>query len=205
VPRPGAPGAPGRGKSDRDVTRRTLLRQLLVLLGIGSGSLAVPTTGRGADAAPSSGTLSQLELDDLVAFGEVLVEGRALSSAERGFLLQHIEDRMKRTPESLALYRTTVTTLEQLAGRPFARLDLHARTELVARHRLGVSQISADETLGPLSSQTQTVRTQVVEDLIGGYYNSPAGWAVVGYDTFPGRCGDLTRYTRAEPLSRPAS
>src|SRR2546422_7827598 len=26
---------------------------------------------------------------------------------------------------------------------------------------------------------------------LAGYYGSPAGWAVVGYATFPGRCGDL--------------
>ncbi len=169
-----------------------------MLLGIGPGSLASPATGRAADAMPPPAALSPLELDDLAAFGEVLVEGRALSPAERGFLLEHIEDRMKRSPDSLALYRTTVTTLQRLAGQPFRRLDLHERTKLVARHRLGVSQISEDETPGPLSSEMQAVRKQVVEDLIGGYYSSPAGWAIVGYQTFPGRCGDLTRYTRAE-------
>jgi hypothetical protein len=38
----------------------------------------------------------------------------------------------------------------------------------------------------------------VVRDLVGGYYNSPAGWAVVGYAHFPGRCGDLGRYVRPE-------
>jgi len=44
----------------------------------------------------------------------------------------------------------------------------------------------------------RAIRTRAVPDLIGGYYGSPAGWAVVGYTTFPGRCEDLTRYVRAE-------
>jgi len=42
------------------------------------------------------------------------------------------------------------------------------------------------------------VREKAVPDLINGYWRSPAGWAAVGYGVFPGRCGDLTRYTRPE-------
>jgi hypothetical protein len=113
--------------------------------------------------------------------------------------LEHIEDRLKHTPGHLSLYRTTVSTLERLAGRPFARLDLPERIELVTRHRLGASQTSVEEAPGPFSSEMQVIRKQIVEDLIGGYYGSAAGWAIVGYQMFPGRCGDLTRYTRAEP------
>jgi hypothetical protein len=181
------------------VTRRTLLQRLLIVLGIRPGNLASPVTARAAEMAAQPGALSSLELDDLVAFGEVLVEGRALSPAERGFLVEHIEDRLKRSPGYLSSYRTTVSTLERLAGRPFSRLDLRERTELVARHRLGVSHVPVDEAPGSSPDEVQPDRKQVVEDLISGYYASPAGWALVGYQTFPGRCGDLTRYTRAEP------
>ena len=49
--------------------------------------------------------------------------------------------------------------------------------------------------LGPFPDDASLVRTRVVPNLIAGYYASPAGWAVVGYDVFPGRCGDLARYT----------
>jgi len=172
---------------------------LLVLLGIGPGSLTSPVMGYAAEAASKAGELSGAELDDLIAFGEVLVEGRMLSPTERGFLLEHIEDRLKHTPGHLSLYRTTVRTLERLAGRPFARLDLPERVELITRHRLGASQTSVEEAPGPFSSEMQAIRKQIVEDLIGGYYGSAAGWAIAGYQMFPGRCGDLTRYTRAEP------
>jgi len=172
---------------------------LLVLLGIGPGRLTSPVIGYAAEAASKTGVLSGAELDDLIAFGEVLVEGRVLSPTERGFLLEHIEDRLKHTPGNLSLYRTTVSTLERLAGRPFARLDLRERLEVVTRHRLGTSQMSVEEAPGPFAAEMRAIRKQVVEDLIGGYYGSPVGWAIVGYATFPGRCGDLTRYTRAEP------
>ncbi len=89
-------------------------------------------------------------------------------------------------------------TLERLAGRRLASLEIQQRTELIARHRLAVSLVRPDEDLGPFPEEVRTLRTRIVPDLIGGYYNSPAGWAAVGYDTFPGRCGDLTRYGRSE-------
>jgi hypothetical protein len=150
------------------------------------------------EAASRSGGLSSADLDDLVAFGEVVVEGRALSVQDRRYLREHMEDRVTRSRESLAQYRTTARTLERLAGRRFSRLEPGERIALVARHRLGVSSVWPDEDVGPFPNEMRTVRARVVPDLVEGYYRSPAGWAVVGYDTYPGRCGELTRYTRRE-------
>jgi hypothetical protein len=181
------------------ITRRRLLQRVLVLLGLGPAGVTTPLRAHTAEVASTAGPLSAAQIDDLVTFGEVLVDGRALSAAERGFLREHIEDRMQRTPAYVDVYRTTVTTLERLAGRPFARLEPAERIALVARHRLGSSQLSEDEVSGRYPEDVRTIRKQAVEDLVGGYYNSAAGWAVVGYQTFPGRCGDLTRYTRPEP------
>ena len=42
------------------------------------------------------------------------------------------------------------------------------------------------------------IRSRVIPDLIEGYWSSPAGWAAVGYTTFPGLCGSLARYTRSD-------
>jgi hypothetical protein len=171
---------------------------LLVLLGIGPGGLASVVRGHAAELTSGSGALSPGDIDDLIAFGEVVVEGRALSVSERRFLLEHIEDRLRHAGEYPELYRKTVSTLQRLAGRPFARLELRERVELVSRHRLA-SRASMDEAVGPFAEEMQDIRKRAVEDLVGGYYGSPAGWAIVGYQTFPGSCGDLTRYTRAEP------
>ncbi len=137
-------------------------------------------------------------MEDLVAFAEVLVEGRTLAPAERGYLVEHIEDRTRRSPEYLSLYRTTARTLERLAGRRVASLEIRERIELVARHRLGDPRVLPGEDLGPLAEEVRALRRRAATDLIEGYYRSPGGWAVVGYATFPGRCGDLTRYTRPE-------
>ena len=122
-----------------------------------------------------------------MAFAEVLVEGGTLGPDERRYLVEHIEDRVARRPGYLAYYRTTARTLERLGGRRAASLEMPERIELVARHSLGVRLVRPGEELGSLRRGVRTLRTRVVPDLIGGYYNSPAGWAAVGYDTFPGR------------------
>lgn len=179
-----------------EVTRRSLLQRALLILGIDAAGVTGLLSGPAAEVV--SRRLSTAEVEDLVAFAEVLVEDRALTPAERGYLVEHIEDRTTRSPGYLALYRAAVSVLERLGDRRIASVEIHERTELVARHRLAVTQVLPGEDLGPLPEEMRTLRTRVVPDLIGGYYGSPAGWAAVGYNTFPGRRGDLTRYVRPE-------
>jgi hypothetical protein len=144
------------------------------------------------------GLLSPAEMEDLVAFGEVLVEGRTLSFTEREFIVEHIEDRTRGSPEYLLLCRTVASTLNRFAGQRFSSLEIRERLELVARHGLASRREQPEVDLGLSSPEIRTLRTRIVPDLIRGYYASPAGWAVVGYESFPGRCGDLARYTRPE-------
>jgi hypothetical protein len=135
----------------------------------------------------------------LLAFGEIVVEGRSLPAAERGYLASYIEERAEEASGYYRTnYRTAVDLLNRLAGSPFSSLDFDQRIALVVLHHLTSSRVLPDEDLGPFPEDVRAVRTQVVPDLIRGYYGSPAGWAVVGYDTFPGRCGNLARYTGPE-------
>jgi hypothetical protein len=181
------------------MTRRGLIRRLLLVLAVpwraGRPKVEAAQPASPAGESPAR-SLSAAELDDLVAFGEVLVGPGPLSTRERGFLVDHIRYRTSLASDYyLEAYRSTVGLLKRLAGAPFASLDLPRRQALVGRYRLDAPLASPDEDLGPFPEPTRTVRTQVMGDLVGGYYDSPAGWAVVGYDAFPGRCSDLTRYT----------
>ena len=191
------------------MTRRSLIRSLLLLLGFDSVAPGCRAGRRGDETAaqpddpglpsPPTEPLSPTELASLLAFGEILVEGRPLSAAERGYLAAHIEERAEEASGyHRAHYRTAVGLLDRLAESPFSRLAFDQRTALVTRHRLTVSRVLPDEDLGSFPEDARAVRTQVVPDLIAGYYRSAAGWAVVDYGVFPGRCGDLARYQGPE-------
>ena len=168
--------------------RRLLLQGLIAILG------ATRATADAIRPLPRASQLSGAELQTLVAYGEVLVESRELSSAERGYLVEHIEQSVREHPETVARYKTTARLLDRLARARFATLDLDRRRALVTRHRLDARPVGGEDP----ADETLDIRTRVLPDLIEGYWASPAGWAAVGYTTFPGRCGDLARYTRPE-------
>jgi len=191
------------------MTRRGLIRGLLLMLGISSVGLVRRAERRARETVAQPGgpgpspspaePLSRTELDNLLAFGEIVVEGRSLPAAERGYLASYIEERAEEASGyHRANYRTAVGLLNRLAGSPFSSLSFEQRVALLVRHHLTSSRVMPDEDLGPFSADVRAVRTLVLPHLISGYYGSPAGWAVVGYDTFPGRCGDLARYTGPE-------
>ena len=187
------------------LSRRSLLRSAVLGLGVEPRAvLGLPGQVQGPDvrlvgqihSAPASSRLSEPEIDDLVAFAEPLVEGRPLSPVERDALVASIAEHVARDPDHLGLCRTTVSLLHQLAGRRFSSLTMTERVELMTRHRLNSPDAPPEVDRDP--DAARAVRTRARRALIGDYYRSPAGWAAIGYDVFPGKCGDLERYTRPE-------
>ena len=187
--------------SAADTTRRSLLQGLVVAVGgdqagvlgaLGRRARAVAAWLTPSAAESATASLSSDDLQDLVAFTGVLVVGAELSDVERGHVVDHIQEHERAGHDyQLEAYHATVRVLGRLAGARFATLDLPRRLALVRRHDLGRS---VDRPGDP--DETRVVRARVVPDLIGAYYSSAAGWAVVGYDAFPGRCGVLDRYTQ---------
>ena len=169
--------------------RRDLLRTFALVL-------AVPSAGVGDEPAPRAERqpLSDTEKATLLAFTEVLVGDRPLPVPARAELLSHIGARVIAREDMLALYREAAAVLDRLAGAPFSKLAMRDRRDIVARHDLAPSRARIPRPEGVANA----IRRHVALDLIAGYYASPMGWAVVGYGTFPGRCGDLGRYTRTE-------
>src|SRR5262245_28076670 len=95
---------------------------------------------------PGSVALSAAELDTLVAFGEVIVDGRPLDADARAALIEVITETVRRTPDEIESYRGAAGLLDRLAGARLGTLDLTARAALIARHRLDVLAI-ADESI----------------------------------------------------------
>jgi len=186
---------PAAGPVARGVTRRFVLGSALLLAGAGhvdaaTGAAAPPSP----DRAAASGRLTWADIEDLVAFAEVVVDGDPLAPEARQALADHVRERAARHASQEALYRTAVDLLRRLAATRFAEATPERRLELVARHRLGVTIVKADESV---TDEVRAVRTRVARDLVAAHYGSPAGWRVVGYTSaFPGGCGDLEQYTR---------
>jgi len=173
------------------LTRRELI------LGVGATLGLDPPGGLRSPGGPA--VLSGSQVENLVRFAEVLVGDSPLSRVERDDLVDHIERRTKQGGGYyLELYRKTARLLDRLARARFSSLGFTQRVALITRHRIFSSDVRPGENLGAFPDDTREVRTRAVPDLIGGYYASPAGWAVVGYSAFPGRCGDLARYTSPE-------
>jgi hypothetical protein len=143
-------------------------------------------------------TLSSEEIGSLLALGEAVVEGRALSPDERRYLTEHIEDWARHIPGQLAYYRTAASLLDRLAAKPFSSLAIGDRIRLISLHRLDARSVPVGQDPEAIAAEARMVRSRVVPALIEGYWSSPAGWAAVGYQIFPGRCGELVRYTRPE-------
>jgi hypothetical protein len=175
------------------VKRRQLLQGVVAILWGRPRATAAAIT---RPPSPSS-RLSAVEMRTLLAYGDLLVEGRALSASERGYLTEHIEDSARRSEDMRERYKRAARLLDRLAGRRFWALGLEGRRALVTRHRLDSRPVSGEDR-APSDEEILAVRTRVIPDLIEGYWSSPAGWAAIGYTTFPGRCGDLDRYTRPE-------
>ena len=151
------------------------------------------------DPLSPTGALSASDMETIVAFGEALVVETPFSETEKGYLSRHIDHRTKNTPGFFSVYRLTADFLQCLVpSGEFSKLPLGERIKVLTRHDLLSYDVQAREYLSPFHREELMARTLAVPDLIVGYYASPAGWAVVRYETFPGRCGDLSRYTHPD-------
>jgi hypothetical protein len=149
------------------------------------------------DRSSQPGRLSRREMDAVLAYAEVLVSDTVLSGAARAGLEDYVTDRSEHEPGYCALYRLAVDVLDEAAGGDFAARPPDERRRAVHRRHLDQYDVRARHWFWPGDRRSLTVRALAARDLMTGYFLSPPGWALVGYDAFPGRCRDLSDYTRA--------
>lgn len=185
------------------MTRRLLLQAALGAIWIATaGACLLPVrvraarAGLPATARPAVAPLTADEVETLVALAESAADDRPLSPEWRRDLAQEITESARDNTDERAAYRTAAALVDRLAGRRFAGVDFAERVALVTRQGLHVSGVPPGEPPGDFPEERQAVRTRAIPALIAAYWRSPAGWAAVDYDAFPGRCSDLTRYTR---------
>ena len=112
-------------------------------------------------------------------------------------MADHVDERTEYHPGYLPLYRTTAALLDSHAGTSFALLDRDARTRLMLARRW-LPDVRPRDYLLTFDRRELALRVFAAPDLIEGFYDSPAGWASIGYRQARGNCGDLLRYTQPE-------
>jgi len=153
------------------MTRRGLIHRLLLIFTVQSivpwrragrqGLEAAQLTPRPAE--PPTESLSELELDDLVAFGEVVVGPGSLSPLERGYLVDHIGYQARRASGYyLSAYRTTVSLLarEELkeVWKALDAVSAQQRTIFLLRY---AEEMSLAEIAGVLGLAIGSVKAQL--------------------------------------------
>jgi hypothetical protein len=117
----------------------------------------------------------------------------------------HVDGDTSRTPGLLAEFRSAVTSLDAGAaalepGTKFADLDLvrrdqvlrsivkpfpHPESEPPWRRLSGLTSDNLDLLLSP--RWRRRFREHVVRNLLGYFHRSARGWAIVGYEDYPGK------------------
>jgi len=155
------------------------------------------------------GALQDVEMRNIIALCETLIAPESkppveffhdyvntVTQSERGFLKEY--------QRAAALLNATSTGMYgQGAQRPFVDLS-HPQRDKVLQTLLWRYPAN-DRIVGKVEKLSAgldaiALRIYVMGPLIGHYYRSPYGWAVVGYESFPGRLPlDPRAYTRVLP------
>lgn len=146
----------------------------------------------------TTGSLSPAEIETLIAYTEVLCDVVDLSEETRQTLRSHIDERTQNDPGYLSLFRMAAKFVDQLGGGKFSNLSREARTSALERRGLMSCRVHRRECFSPFGRTERTIRALAATDLVSAYYRTAGGWAVAGYSSPQGRCGDLARYTQAE-------
>jgi len=149
------------------------------------------------DPTAATGPVASPALAALLAFAEVVVVGDALSGEGRESLRAALDEHAATRPGHRVLCEAAAAHLDRLAGGTFATLSVAERTALVAAHRLAEHPVGRLELLSPRNRVALALRDLLVPELIAAYYDSPSGWADVGYRRPYGECGEGREYTRA--------
>ena len=149
------------------------------------------------DPGAPTGLLTGRQLATLRAFLEVLVGMPALEEADWAPIRGAIAIAARERPGYRALCVSGCRVLDALGADRFADAAPAERVRLVEEARLAVRPVTPRELLVPGRRAQHEVRELLVPELIRAFFDSPAGWAVVGYTEPLGACRDPFAYARS--------
>jgi hypothetical protein len=147
------------------------------------------------DDGASTGVLTAAELATLRAFTATLV-GDELADGDWAPVRDELARAAVERRGFAALCTRACRLLDRLGDGAFAAAAPDVRAARVAAARLTVRPVAKHELLALGRRTRHEVRELLVPELLRTYFDSPAGWALVGYDEALGGCRDPFAYTR---------
>lgn len=157
------------------------------------------------DESFPKGILAEKEMKNILALSEILVPKDLKLGLNIDFFRNHVNYKTLNSDGYLKEYRDGSKLLEEAtkefidSNKNFFELSLSERDKILG---LILWRYRADELVRPLlenmvvSERKLRFRQFVVKDIIRAFYESRAGWAVVGYSHYPGvPAADPREYT----------
>jgi hypothetical protein len=164
----------------------------------------------GVDPATGTGPLSPDEERRLWSLAVVLLPSR-INPEGRAAVEEHLRWRAEESPGYRAAFVQGLTLLDQETRKRFPKavrfgdLSREQGNQVLSSLLAGIDpyprsrEVPREVLLSSLSQgrlERFHLRRHVVSEILHAYYQSAAGWALVGYEAFPGRCGGPGFYSR---------
>jgi len=157
------------------------------------------------DRSAPVGLLEADEMATITRLAEVLVPPDTTPGASAGWVREHVDQTTGSRPGYLREYRAAAGLLDEAAAalQPsvthFHLLAVAAADQVLrgmfGRRRNASPWRSRMERLTASGRRRERCWNFVIHDLLQGFYRTSSGWAVVGYDSYPGVPGDPRAYT----------
>jgi hypothetical protein len=169
----------------------------------------------GVDPATGTGSLNPDLARRLWSLAVVLLPSR-IEPEGRSAVEEHLRWRAMESPGYLAAFQKGLALLDQETRKRFpkqarfADLSREEGSKVLASLLVGIdpyprSREVPREVLLSYVDQGRLerfhFRRHVVSEILHAYYQSSAGWGLVGYEAFPGRCGGPGFYSRPPRLT----
>jgi hypothetical protein len=202
---------------------RSLTRRRFVKILLAGSFLAVPVVGAlrlwlgspvlllrrvmavELDRSAPVGLLEPNEMATITRLAGVLVPADTTPGASSGWAHEHVNRTTSTRPGYLKEYRAAVRLLDESAvaltpsSSPFHLLSAAVADELLTKtfgwRRTASTWRGRMERLTASGRRRERCWEFVIHDLLQGFYRTSSGWAVVGYDSYPGVPGDPRAYT----------
>lgn len=158
------------------------------------------------DIRTPAGLLDSNELITVTHLAQVLIPEDSTPGASEEWVRQHVNHATESRPGYMEEYRSAAAFLNEVAAEtqpstPYFHLLSNEDVNNILTEMFRWRQQNYTTWRERIHQLSRSGRRQerlwhfVIQDILRNFYKSPDGWAVIGYDNYPGMPGDPRAYT----------